>query len=175
MTGRTIVVPSPDAVKDDLERTVAARLANPEMIRALHGAIDEIVACVAGAGLPGARVALWHAYETARDILNGTPSGGRTRWPAGFWATPIGRLIFYAFWTVEGEGYLLYQRDVAERLGVSISRVAQIQATGELDYLDDPDAGHANQDRRRTPVAMLGDYLVRTGREVTGREDVASE
>lgn len=114
--------------------------------------------------LPVARERVARAYDTAKAVLSTTPVGVVAPWPesSDFWFGGLGRLIFYSLLLTQGDD-LLTQRQVADRLGLEgkwrVSRVAQYQRRGALDFVIDPTAKNLMRERRRVTTAMVDRFL----------------
>jgi hypothetical protein len=97
------------------------------------------------------------AYEMLQDTLCSSAFGIRTAWPEHFWDTLVGKLVYVAFYDAYGEDLLLNQ-DVAEALGLHLSRIGQVQRLGLLGYIENPWVAHRMQRRRRVAPYMIGQF-----------------
>jgi hypothetical protein len=103
-------------------------------------------------------------YAILRERYCTTPLGVTTGWPDGFWDTNVGKLIYVAFHDAYDEDLILNQ-DVAERLGIDLSRVGQIERLGLLHYIENPWVHHRMQRRRRVSPHELEAYRAKARKE----------
>lgn len=164
---KTIVLDDPIALKREWHDQLLGRVFDADKMADVFSSLDWMrnnAINIQKIGEETARWGIWEAYKDIRATLNTTVVGARPAWPEVFWTGPVGRFVYYAFYTTYGDD-LLYQNEVAGLLGMtgrwSISQLGHLQRAGEIDYLIDADVPHPLQGKRRTPRPCVEEYLAR--------------